>query len=85
MSFLFISLLFSGKSDDDCDNSDAKIVSSSPKMMLLWKHALESNKAILLDEIDLGPDAILRKVEKLKSIFACHKTLLPCFSYVWWR
>ncbi|KAJ6897702.1 CRS2-associated factor 2 [Populus alba x Populus x berolinensis] len=58
----------SGKSDDDCDNSDAKIVSSSPKMMLLWKHALESNKAILLDEIDLGPDALLRKVEEFEGI-----------------
>lgn len=58
----------SGKSDDDCDNSDAKIVSSSPKMMLLWKHALESNKAILLDEIDLGPDALLTKVEEFEGI-----------------
>jgi hypothetical protein len=65
---LFISLLFSGKSDDDCDNSDAKIVSSSPKMMLLWKHALESNKAILLDEIDLGPEALLTKVEEFEGI-----------------
>ncbi|CAK7332655.1 unnamed protein product [Dovyalis caffra] len=58
----------SGKSDDDCDYSDAKIVSSSPKMMSLWKHALESNKAVLLNEIDLGPDALLRKVEEFESV-----------------
>ena len=37
-------------------------------MMLLWKHALESNKAILLDEIDLGPDALLTKVEEFEGI-----------------
>lgn len=37
-------------------------------MMSLWKRAIESSKAILLDEIDLGPDALLRKVEEFESI-----------------
>ncbi|KAJ6719595.1 CRS2-ASSOCIATED FACTOR 1 CHLOROPLASTIC [Salix purpurea] len=37
-------------------------------MMSLWNHALESNKAVLLDEIDLGPDALLRKVEEFEAI-----------------
>ena len=69
MSFLFISLCsFSGKSNDDCDDSDAKIVRSSPKMMSLWNHALESNKAVWLDVIDLGPNVLLRKVEEFEGI-----------------
>lgn len=37
-------------------------------MLSLWKRALESNKAILLDEINLGPDALLMKVEEFEGI-----------------
>lgn len=37
---------------------------SSPRMITLWKRAIESSKALLLDEIDLGPDALLQKVEE---------------------
>lgn len=37
-------------------------------MMLLWKQAIESSKALLLDEIDLGPDALLKKVEEFDGI-----------------
>ncbi|KAK2985340.1 LOW QUALITY PROTEIN: hypothetical protein RJ640_028654, partial [Escallonia rubra] len=43
------------------------IVSSSPKMMSLWKCAIESSKALLLDEICLGPYALLKKVEEFES------------------
>ncbi|KAK2991234.1 hypothetical protein RJ640_023815 [Escallonia rubra] len=43
------------------------IVSSGPKMMSLWKRAIESSKALLLDEICLGPDALLKKVEEFES------------------
>lgn len=43
-------------------------MSSSPKMISLWKRAIELGKAILLDEIDLGPDDLLRKVEKFENI-----------------
>ncbi|XP_021742935.1 CRS2-associated factor 2, chloroplastic-like [Chenopodium quinoa] len=41
-----------------------KTVISSPRMMSLWKRAIESNKAVLLDETDLGPDALLERVEE---------------------
>lgn len=37
-------------------------------MISLWKRAIELGKAILLDEIDLGPDDLLRKVEKFENI-----------------
>ena len=36
--------------------------------MSLWKRAIESNKALLLDETDLGPDALLEKVEAFEGI-----------------
>lgn len=36
--------------------------------MSLWKRALESNKAVLLDETDLGPDALLERVEEFERI-----------------
>ncbi|OAY34513.1 CRS2-associated factor 2, chloroplastic [Manihot esculenta] len=58
----------SGKLDDDCSDPDTNIVHSSPKMMSLWKRAIEANKAILLDELDLGPDDLLRKVEEFENI-----------------
>lgn len=60
--------VISGKLDDDCSDPDTNIVHSSPKMMSLWKRAIEANKAILLDEIDLGPDDLLRKVEEFENI-----------------
>ncbi|MCL7051660.1 hypothetical protein MKW94_005334 [Papaver nudicaule] len=36
---------------------------ASPKFMSRWKMAIESSKALLLDEIELGPDELLEKVE----------------------
>ncbi|CAI9756289.1 unnamed protein product [Fraxinus pennsylvanica] len=50
------------------NNSDAKSVRSSPRMMSLWKRAIESGKASVLDEIDLSPDDLLLKVEEFGSI-----------------
>lgn len=41
---------------------------SSPKMTSLWKRAIESNKALLLDEIGLGPDALLKVVEAFEAV-----------------
>ncbi|XP_021293022.1 CRS2-associated factor 2, chloroplastic isoform X2 [Herrania umbratica] len=58
----------SAKSADDCHTPDIKNVISSPKMMSLWNNAIESNKALLLDEIALGPDALLEKVEEFEGI-----------------
>lgn len=37
-------------------------------MMSLWRHAIESSKALLLDEINIGPDVLLKKVEEFEGI-----------------
>ena len=39
---------------------------SSPKMMSLWSRAIESNQAMVLDDLGLGPDALLEKVEEFE-------------------
>ncbi|XP_065876143.1 CRS2-associated factor 2, chloroplastic [Euphorbia lathyris] len=58
-----------GSGTDDSDSSTSDNISySSPKMMSLWKRAIESSKAIVLDDIHLGPDDLLRKVEEFESI-----------------
>ncbi|KAE8722639.1 CRS2-associated factor 2 [Hibiscus syriacus] len=57
----------SAKSNDDSGTADAKTVVSSPKMMSLWRRAIESSKALLLEEIALGPDALLEKVEEFEG------------------
>ncbi|CAN0893059.1 CRS2-associated factor 2, chloroplastic [Linum grandiflorum] len=46
----------------------AGTVISSPKMMSLWNRALESSKAIILEEIDLSPDDLLTKVEEFETV-----------------
>ncbi|KAK4356431.1 hypothetical protein RND71_025402 [Anisodus tanguticus] len=52
----------------DCSKRDAKTGSSSPRMMSLWKNAIDSGRALLLDDIDLKPDDLLNKVEEFESI-----------------
>ncbi|XP_058084160.1 CRS2-associated factor 2, chloroplastic isoform X3 [Magnolia sinica] len=56
-----------GQLGDASVRSTAKTEISSPRMMSLWKQAIESSKALLLDEIDLGPDALLEKVEEFEG------------------
>ncbi|KAJ8773804.1 hypothetical protein K2173_008267 [Erythroxylum novogranatense] len=58
----------SGMSHNECNKCEANVVSSSPKMTLLWKRAIESNKAFLLNEISLDPDDLLRKVEDFEGV-----------------
>ncbi|KAA8529598.1 hypothetical protein F0562_034302 [Nyssa sinensis] len=58
----------SGSNNTDFHKSETKTVSSSPKMMSLWKRAIESSKALVLDEIDLGPDALLKMVEEFEDM-----------------
>lgn len=36
--------------------------------MSLWRRAIESNKALLLEELALGPDALLEKVEEFEGM-----------------
>lgn len=54
--------------DDSAKSGVPKTVNSSPRMMSLWKRAIESNKAVLLDETDLGPDALLERVEEFERM-----------------
>ncbi|KAF3431239.1 hypothetical protein FNV43_RR25969 [Rhamnella rubrinervis] len=70
-----------GKAHDDCHESDTKTVSTSPKMMALWKRAIESRKALLLDEVGLGPDALLKKVEEFEGISQATEHTIP--ALVW--
>lgn len=58
----------SAKSSDDSGTPDAQRVVSSPKMMSLWRRAIESNKALLLEELALCPDALLEKVEEFEGM-----------------
>ncbi|KAK4841607.1 hypothetical protein QYF36_007422 [Acer negundo] len=44
----------------DLDVSET--VRSIPKMMSFWKHAIELSKTLLLDEINLGPDELLKNI-----------------------
>uniref|UniRef100_A0A1J3CQC0 CRS2-associated factor 2, chloroplastic n=1 Tax=Noccaea caerulescens TaxID=107243 RepID=A0A1J3CQC0_NOCCA len=47
--------------------SDPNTVISSSKMISLWKRALESSKAVILEELDLSPDDLLEKVEEFQG------------------
>ncbi|XP_055834670.1 CRS2-associated factor 2, chloroplastic [Solanum dulcamara] len=49
-------------------NADTRTRSTSPKMMSLWKNAIDSGKALLLDNDDLKLDDLLNKVEEFASI-----------------
>ncbi|CAH8253327.1 unnamed protein product [Arabidopsis lyrata] len=57
----------SDKPSDEQTVSDPSSTISSPKMISLWKRALESSKAVILEELDLGPDDLLKKVEELEG------------------
>lgn len=41
---------------------------SSPKMISLWNRAIESNQALVLDDLDLGPGALLEKVQEFERL-----------------
>ncbi|XP_059633707.1 CRS2-associated factor 2, chloroplastic [Cornus florida] len=69
----------SGNQNADFQKPDTKTVSSSPKMMSLWTCAIESSKALLLDEINLGPDALLEKVEVFEGMSQATEHSYPAF------
>lgn len=52
-------------------------MNTSPKMLSLWKRAIESSKALLLDEINVSPDALLEKVEEFEGISQVTEHSLP--------
>lgn len=55
------------------------MVNTSPKMLSLWNRAIESRKALLLDEFNLGPDALLEKVEEFEGISQASEHSYPAF------
>jgi len=56
------------------------MVGTSPKMLSLWKSAIESNKALLLEEFNIGPDALLEKVEEFEGISHATEHSYPAFT-----
>ncbi|KAK8968019.1 hypothetical protein KSP40_PGU013038 [Platanthera guangdongensis] len=59
---------YSGETDDGDSESKANEVALSSKMMSLWKRALESNRALLLDETELTPDSLLERIEEFGGL-----------------
>lgn len=47
--------------------------------MSLWNRAIESSKAVLLDDINVGPDALLEKVEEFERISQATEHSYPAF------
>ncbi|RDX80837.1 CRS2-associated factor 2, chloroplastic, partial [Mucuna pruriens] len=71
----------SGDTDDNQSKHDGNnVVNTSPKMLSLWKRAIESSKALLLDELNLGPDALLEKVEEFEAVSQAMEHSHPAFS-----
>lgn len=48
--------------------SESRTVVSSPRMMLLWRRAIELNKAMVLEDIGVGPDDLLKVVEEFETV-----------------
>ncbi|KAK9147125.1 hypothetical protein Sjap_007028 [Stephania japonica] len=62
------SMSTTGSSNDITQNSYNKTWVSRQKLISLWKRAIESSKALLLEETELGPDALLEKVEEFAAV-----------------
>ncbi|KAK9052739.1 hypothetical protein SSX86_029369 [Deinandra increscens subsp. villosa] len=52
--------------DTDCSGIRSSI--SSPRMTQLWRRAIELSKAVLLEDIELGPDDLLKVVEEFATV-----------------
>lgn len=74
-------LLFLGESIENGDllQGNHHTIKTSPKMKLLWERAIDSNKALLLDEIGLAPDDLLEKVEEFERISQATEHSYPAF------
>lgn len=65
--YLLSVLFYTDETSKEQTVSDPNTVISSPKMISLWKRALESTKAVVLEELDLSPDDLLEKVEEFEG------------------
>lgn len=52
----------------DLKSPGKKTEISNSRMQKLWKHAVDSGKALVLDEPDLSPDSILERVEEFEGV-----------------
>lgn len=57
-----------GETDDACEVRDVNKVISSPKMTSLWERAIQTSKALLLNDLNLSPDDLLKRVEEFEGI-----------------
>lgn len=57
-----------GQSSASTSDTAPGIEIISPKMFSLWKRAVESSQALLLDDIDLTPDSLLEKIEHFEGL-----------------
>lgn len=55
-------------SAEDSVEPNTRTARSSPKMMSLWNRAIELSKAVILEELDISPDELLKKVEDFEGI-----------------
>ncbi|KAK2354605.1 RNA-binding CRS1 / YhbY (CRM) domain-containing protein [Trifolium repens] len=69
-----------GKVGDNQSKDIGNMVKTSSKMLSLWKSAIEANKALLLEEFNLGPDALLEKVEEFEGISHATEHSYPAFT-----
>ncbi|KAI3713850.1 hypothetical protein L1987_72436 [Smallanthus sonchifolius] len=52
----------------DSYKSEIRSSISSPRMTRLWRRAIESSKAMLLEDVELGPDDLLKVVEEFETV-----------------
>ncbi|KAK4791045.1 hypothetical protein SAY86_031458 [Trapa natans] len=64
---------------DRVDTDDDETLITSPRMMSLWKRALESGKALLLDDTDINPDDILKRVEEFAGLSQAAEHTFPAY------
>ncbi|GJR52799.1 CRS2-associated factor 2, chloroplastic [Tanacetum coccineum] len=65
---LIIHFLASDNTEAEFYKSEIRTSISSPRMTALWKRAIEQSKAMLLEDIDLGPDDLLKVVEEFETV-----------------
>ncbi|KAI3728315.1 hypothetical protein L6452_16949 [Arctium lappa] len=58
----------SENTEDGSYKSESRTVVSSPRMMSLWRRAIELNKAMVLEDIGVGPDELLKVVEEFETV-----------------
>ncbi|XP_020114051.1 CRS2-associated factor 2, chloroplastic [Ananas comosus] len=58
----------SGESTGHSDETTVSKVLWSPKMFSLWKRAIDTQKALMIDGNELSPDSLLKRVEEFEGL-----------------